>query len=72
MMNKYLTILCLVLYPLIVFSESDKPQFTEEQLAQIKAAEEEYKGAPAPRNTCTGSSRRTLKLFPESIGLTSR
>jgi len=43
MMKKYLIILCLALCPLIVFSESDKPEFTEEQLAQIKAEEEGYK-----------------------------
>ena len=62
LMNKYLTILCLALFPLIVFSESDIPEFTEEQLDRLKVAEEEYKDNPA--------KMRLLNLFKEKFGIT--
>ncbi len=60
-MKKYLIILCLALCPLIVFSESDKPQFTEEQLAQIKAAEEGYKDDPG--------TMKFIKQMKEGLGI---
>jgi len=66
MMNKYLTILCLALFPLMVLSESEpdfnNPQFTEEQLAKLKAAEEEHKDDPARMNI--------INLFKEKFGIT--
>ena len=60
-MNKYLTILCLAFLPLIVFSESDIPEFTEEQIDRLKDAEEEYKDNPA--------KMRLLNLFKEKLGI---
>jgi len=69
LMNKYLTILCLALFPLIVLSESDKSQesdkpqfkFTEEQLADMKAAKEEYKDDP--------DKMEAINWFNEKLGV---
>jgi hypothetical protein len=62
MMNKYLAILCLAVIPLAGFSESAKPQFTEEQLAKLKSAEEEYKDNPA--------KMKLINQFKEKLGIT--
>jgi hypothetical protein len=61
MMKKYLTILCLAFLPLIVFSESEKLELTEEQLADMEAAEEKYKDDPG--------TVKFIKQMKERLGI---
>lgn len=49
-MYKFLPFLILILLPLTILAEEEKPEFTEDQLDRLQAAEEKYKDSPEIMN----------------------
>jgi len=72
-MYKLLSVLIPILLPLTILAEEEKPEFTEDQLNRLQAAEEKYKDSPEIMNLIGrlkdqyGLNEETLEKQPSPV-----